>query len=136
MYAEFNTSKRPAKTRCEDKRDEEEITRDNLHDVFLYGGIGYGKICVPNMLTDLIIIIVFPPLYVYFHQRDRNFNNITQIIISFILTSCMYFPGLIHAFLVKLNREQCGSLFRKRDVSDQEGGRDLKISGSDVKNLK
>ena len=36
----------------------------NLGEQFLNGGMGYGSICMPDSLLDMIIIIIFPPLYV------------------------------------------------------------------------
>ena len=42
-------------------------------------------------------MIAFPPLYVFIHQKRKNFKDIQKIIVCFILTCCMYFPGLIYA---------------------------------------
>ena len=104
-----------------------------LVDKFMDGGIGYGKLCIPKILVDLILIIIFPPLYVITHQLENYFKvdkdkdttnsgntktkritdniDITQIIMSLVFTSCFYFPGFIHALHVMKNKDKCGSVF-------------------------
>jgi len=93
-----------------------------LVDKFMNGGMGYGKLCIPKILVDLILIIVFPPLYVITHQLENYFKessdkkitdhlDMGQIIMSLIFTSCFYFPGFIHALHVMKNKDKCGSVF-------------------------
>ena len=84
-----------------------------LADAILSGGLGYGKICVPTGLTDLLLIILYPPAYVFLFQKRNGFNDIKSIIISFLLTSFFYFPGLIHALLLK--SKLCGGLMGNED---------------------
>ena len=88
--------------------------KKSLYTTFMYGGMGYGSICLPDSITDLVIMIIFPPLYVFFYQKTKKFENILQIINSFILTSCFYFPGLLHALYLKYSKiEYCGSILKK-----------------------
>lgn len=82
----------------------------NLGDAIFSGGLGYGKICVPTSLTDYILMIVYPPAYVFLYQKKNGFQDIGMIVKAFILTSFFYFPGLIYAIYVKNNSEVCGGL--------------------------
>ena len=97
---------------------------DTLAYKFINGGIGYGKLCIPNTLVDLILIIVFPPLYVITFQVQNYLKskkdstdkildhlNMRQIIMSLLLTSCFYFPGFLHALSIMKGKEKCGSVF-------------------------
>ena len=34
------------------------INEISLYDKFMYGGMGYGSICMPNNITDTLIIIL------------------------------------------------------------------------------
>ena len=104
----------------------DDYNEDTLVYKFLNGGIGYGKLCVPNTLIDLILMLVFPPIYIITHQLQNYFKednskgsskvvdhlDMVQIVISFLLTSCFYFPGLLHALSVMKGKEKCGSLFK------------------------
>ena len=67
-------------------------------DRFLYGGMGNGTICIPRFFPDILMVILFPPLAVFIQQYRAGFPDVKQIVISLILTSCFYFPGLLHAF--------------------------------------
>ena len=75
----------------------------------LNGGIGYGKLCIPKWIVDLLLIVLFPPLYVIIYQLKQPVFDIKPIIANIILTSCFYFPGFIHA--VNIKSKICGSLF-------------------------
>lgn len=75
-------------------------------DKMMDGGIMYGTICFPKELSKYILMIIFPPLYFIVEQYKQGFPRIDKIIVSFILTSLFYFPGLLHA----LNELECGSL--------------------------
>ena len=81
----------------------------SITDALIDGGLGYGKICIPSKIVDLISIIVFPPLYVFIYQLKTKKYDMVQVITNLILTTCFYFPGFIHALYIKSNR--CGSLF-------------------------
>lgn len=78
----------------------------SLYDKMMYGGIGYGTFCVPKELPNYIILVIFPPLYVFIKEMQSGFKRVDRIIINFILTSCFYFPGLLHGLTVL----RCGSL--------------------------
>ena len=78
-------------------------------DAVINGGVGYGKILIPKAIVDLIIIIIFPPIYVLIYQLKQSKFDIKPIIINIILTSCFYFPGFIHA--VNIKSKKCGSMF-------------------------
>ena len=80
-----------------------DFSEQTLYDKIMYGGLGYGTICIPKELPQYLIMIAFPPLYVFRHQMKRNFNDISKIITCFILTCCMYFPGLIYAMNLHAN---------------------------------
>lgn len=100
------------KTKAECRAEFEEKRNDGQHtlkEAIFEGGIGYGKVCVPTSLNDFVMMILYPPLYVFFNQRAKGFKNIWQILLSFILTSFFYFPGLIHALYTKYNAK-CGSV--------------------------
>lgn len=99
----------------------------NLPNTLFNGGFGYGKVCVPDVMTDFVIMLVYPPAYVFLYQKKRGFPNIMMIITSFILTSCFYFPGLIHAmYLKQTGQSACGGLFTgeksKKNVIGGIGG--------------
>ena len=94
------------------KDGEHKCLKKSLYSTFMYGGMGYGSICLPDLFIDLLFIIIFPPFYVFKHQKSRNFDNILQIITNFMLTCCFYFPGVIHALFVRYGKDpKCGSLF-------------------------
>lgn len=63
----------------------------------MYGGFGYGKICIPKGLGQLLLTILFPPAGVFYEEYRGGFKNINRIVMNFILTALFYFPGLIHA---------------------------------------
>ena len=82
-----------------------------LANALFQGGLGYGKICVPTSLTDYILMIVYPPAYVFMYQKRDGFKDIGMIVKAFVLTSLFYFPGLIFAMNVKNNSNICGGVF-------------------------
>lgn len=82
-----------------------------LKDAIFEGGLGYGKVCVPTSLNDFVLMILYPPAYIFFVQKNNGYKNIWQIFLSFILTSFFYFPGLIHGIYTKYN-QKCGSVLK------------------------
>lgn len=91
-------------------------------DKFMRGGFGYGVACIPKSLIDIILIIIFPPIYVVYKQiisykkakkRGKNvyiihYINIKEILMNVFLTSLFYIPGFIHALTLKT--KQCEGL--------------------------
>lgn len=90
-----------------------------LLDKFMSGGFGYGVVCLPYSLFEIILIIIFPPIYVIFkqitnYQKEKKkgkdvyiiqYINFKEIIMNLILTSLFYIPGFIHALTLKT--KQC-----------------------------
>lgn len=93
------------------KRPEKTEERIILRRAIFEGGLGYGKICVPNILSDFMLMIVYPPAYIILLEKRNEFKNIGKIILSFILTSLFYFPGLLHAIHEKYAMG-CGGALR------------------------
>ena len=77
---------------------------DTLGSAYINGGFGFGKLCLDRELTRLILMFLFPPLYVFLSERDRGFVNKREIILNLIYTSLFYIPGLIHALQYKHTR--------------------------------
>lgn len=71
----------------------------DLGNVYISGGIGFGKLCLDNKFVRLIIMILYPPLYIFLEEKRKTprFTNIKAIIMNFVFTCMFYFPGLIHA---------------------------------------
>ena len=92
-----NKSKCPAG----DKIDPDTLS---IYDKIMYGGIGFGTVCVPTYIGQLILTILFPPLGVLLDEKKKGFPKPTRIITCLILTSLFYFPGLIYG----LNGLSCG----------------------------
>ena len=106
------------KTKAECKAEQDAMRtegRPRLRDAIFEGGLGFGKVCVPTSLNDFVMMIIYPPAYVFFVQKDRGFTNIWQILLSFILTSLFYFPGLIHALFTKYHYKCGGILYVGED---------------------
>jgi uncharacterized membrane protein YqaE (UPF0057 family) len=80
-----------------------DFNEQSIYDKAMYGGIGYGAICVPKDLGDYLLLIAFPPAYVFRHQYRRDFKNIEKILVCFLLTCCFYFPGLIYGLNLLMN---------------------------------
>ena len=78
----------------------------SLYDKLMDGGLGYGSICFPAEIGKYILLIIFPPLYVFIDQWKLGFPRIDRIIVNFLLTSFFYFPGLLHA----LSLLKCGPM--------------------------
>lgn len=83
-----------------------DFDNQSLFDKVLDGGIGYGSICFPPETGNYILLILFPPLYVFVQQWNSGFDRIDRILVNFLLTSFFYFPGLLHA----LSLLKCGTM--------------------------
>lgn len=99
-------------------RDDAEKRIDNndwtFFDKVLYGGLGYGNICLPTHLFRVVLTIIFPPLgivikhvkiieeFPWFDLTDF-IMNIGEFIQSTLLTAFFYIPGLIYS----LNQLRC-----------------------------
>lgn len=91
----------------------EQIDNDNwsFYDKIVYGGLGYGNICLPSHLFDIIVTVIFPPFglilskldfkntfpYIHWGTFDTVMENISSIVKCFLLTMCFYVPGLVYA---------------------------------------
>ena len=89
------------------------IDDDNwtFYDKIVYGGLGYGNVCLPTHLFDIIITVIFPPLGIIFSKLDfldtfpwihwgtldLVISGISEIVSCFFLTMLFYIPGLIYA---------------------------------------
>ncbi len=87
---------------------------------FMNGGFGYGVLCLPYTIIELILMVIFPPIYVVFKQVTRynrakdkgkdvyllQYLNFREIITNIILTSLFYIPGFVHALTLKT--KDCG----------------------------
>ena len=83
-----------------------------IYDKFLYGGLGYGHICLPRNLIRVILSLVFPPFGIilkHLQLQDEApyitkgglinlFNNLGDVIFSVFLTFCFWVPGVIYSF--------------------------------------
>lgn len=85
-------------------------------DKILYGGIGYGNICLPSHLFRVLVTIIFPPLgiVIKYIKVLEDFPwidvgdlimNIGELVKSLLLTAFFYIPGLIYS----LNQLKCSS---------------------------
>ena len=66
----------------------------------LHGGINESSVCFPSELKDIMIILLYPPLYVFLHEINSGNFQIINILICFVLTCCFYFPGVIYAYSI------------------------------------
>jgi hypothetical protein len=97
-------------------------THTDLASSYLNGGIGFGKLCLDRQVTRLMIMFVYPPLYIFLEEKERTdkpFANMRAIILCFIYTCMFYFPGLIYALKYKHTRGAVGSLFGVGMTGDQ-----------------
>lgn len=77
-----------------------------LSNSYINGGFGFGKLCLSREFTRLILLILFPPFYIFLNEKENGFKNKGALIMNFILTCLFYFPGLIHALMYKHNRNR------------------------------
>lgn len=78
----------------------------SLAATYMNGGFGFGKLCMSREFTRIILLFIFPPLYIYLNERENNFEHYGEIILSAVYTSIFYIPGLIHALMYKHNRNR------------------------------
>jgi len=64
-----------------------------------------GSFCYPSQLKDIVIMVLFPPLWVLLKEiySKNPLSNIIRVIFNFLFTSVFYFPGLIHAMQIFRN---------------------------------
>jgi uncharacterized membrane protein YqaE (UPF0057 family) len=64
-----------------------------------------GSFCYPSQLKDIIIMVLFPPLWVLLKEiySKKPLSNIIRVVFNFLFTSLFYFPGLIHAMKIFRN---------------------------------
>ena len=62
------------------------------------GGINNQK-CLPPSITQILILVLCPPLYVALSEGLFNSAGFFPVILTSILTYFYYFPGLIYASL-------------------------------------
>lgn len=57
------------------------------------------SLCIPYNLLDFVMLIIFPPLWVFVKEltSPNPMDNFSRIVVCFILTSMLYFPGLMYA---------------------------------------
>ena len=68
----------------------------------LYLMVEQGSFCYPSELKDIILMVLFPPLWVFLKEihSKHPLTNIMRIVFNFLFTSFFYFPGLIHAMMI------------------------------------
>ncbi len=95
-----------------------------FYERIMYGGIGYGTLCLPTHLFRIIFSIIFPPLGVIFNFIKDEFpyidfkmlmENINDVIYVFILTATFYIPGLIYA-LTTIQKDTNKEKLFKQDI--------------------
>ena len=54
--------------------------------------------CLPSYGTifKIFFSVVFPPISMWIDQHQKNYPDITKIVLSFIYTAFLYFPGFIY----------------------------------------
>lgn len=113
------------KDELEKKIDADEYT---LYDQIIYGGLGYGKYCLPTNLLRVIFTVIFPPIGVIMKYMDNDFpyinlnkllNGLGDIMYCFLLTMLFYIPGLIYA-LSSLNHDAAEQELRMRDNDEDD----------------
>jgi uncharacterized membrane protein YqaE (UPF0057 family) len=62
----------------------------------LEGNMIKESLCIPKRIIHIIITILFPPLGMLYTQFKRKFDAPGKILLSLILTTCFYLPGLIY----------------------------------------
>ena len=69
-------------------------------DKVLYGGFGYGKVCIPDELPQIVLAVIFPPFSIIWNWYAGLYTlwkTIYKFTICLLLTMFFYVPGLIYA---------------------------------------
>ena len=130
-----------------------------LFDKIMYGGLGYGAFCLPTDFFKVIIAIIFPPLgeliniventvsssFPYFTWDTLvilcNYNNITHLVYSLILTTLFYIPGLVYTLTNIVNKERRVSydkesyIYKNPNIEQPSGQSDLDDIGNAAKKI-
>lgn len=105
-----------------------------FYDKLVYGGLGYGSVCLPTHIFDVIFTVIFPPLgliikhldfldyfpYVHWGTLAKIIDHLDELIMSVILTALFYIPGLIYT----LDKIKCEDLKIKeshKDIKKKKG---------------
>lgn len=97
------------KKELNEKIDNGEFT---IYDKFLYGGIGYGYICLSTNIFKVLMSLIFPPFGIIIHHlqledtypyitKDGLANlvaNLGDVALSIFLTFLFWIPGVIYSF--------------------------------------
>ena len=99
---------------CKWDEDKDKCTINNeisLANAYLSGGFGFGKVCLPTKnITNLLVLFVYPPLFIFIQEYKKGFKNIGAIVLSFALTTMFYFPGLIHGLHYMMGKDYCSAI--------------------------
>lgn len=92
---------------------EKKIENDDwtFYDKIVYGGLGYGNVCLPTHLFDIILTVIFPPLgilfskldflktfpYIHWGTLEKVVAGLGEIVTCLFLTMFFYVPGLVYA---------------------------------------
>lgn len=83
-----------------------------VFDKFLYGGIGYGHVCLPKNIFTVILSVLYPPFgiiikhlklkdtapYITLDGLLNLVNNLGDVMYCVMLTFFFWVPGVIYAF--------------------------------------
>ncbi len=98
----------PTNQQLNEKIDNNEWT---FYDKLVYGGLGYGNVCLPTHLFDIILTVIFPPFglilskmdflkefpYIHWGTLTKVIEGLNEIINCFFLTMCFYIPDFVYA---------------------------------------
>lgn len=70
-----------------------------IYNMFFYGQLMKGNLCIRHKLIRIITTFIFPPLGLYLKQKEDKKVQINKIVICLILTSLFYFPGLFYSLI-------------------------------------
>ncbi len=104
----------------DDIKEKIDIGEYTFIDKVMNGGFGYGKVCIPDELPQIILAVIFPPfsiLWNWYIGLYTIWKTIYKFIICLVLTMCFYIPGLIYAIndlacraRIKISESQLESL--------------------------
>lgn len=83
----------------------------HLGNVYINGGFGFGKLCLDNNFSKFVLLLVYPPLYIYIMEKKTAETNkksiqLKPIIMCFIYTSMFYFPGLLYGMYYMFTKKR------------------------------